>query len=472
MPKDWLSLDLRALAYLRVVLALFVLADFGNALLNVGAFYSDQGILPRAAVAIAPSQLPFSVFMGSGSAEVQVIWILFGMVCSLLVLLGTYTRTGIFWAWFILASLHIRNHYAADRGAIMLELMLFWGFFLPLEARASLAARRNPGWAALPNQFRSLGTVAFLVQIALVYIFTTALKNGPEWALEGNAPLIACRSAQVSTPYSEWLAATIPNLLKEANAPVLTFEAVMPLLILCPIAHNRLRLLAVAVSLLFHLHNTLVFKLGYFPLMNAAFSLVMLPGPFWSRIWPGKDPSDPKVPADSLPAGYRLSTMATGWLILCLIYCLFCNVKTCPRPRKTKIPEPIRSFGKAFRLEQSWELFSPSPPNDLWFRMLAVDAEGHEYDLLRPDLKVSLDRPRAPMSQVSHLWQMVLLNTVYFEDRDLRHGVFEYWKNHLHRGLTVTKYQVVTRDFDEQDRPLSPVVRTLWPPEHRVQVTL
>ncbi|MFN8611463.1 MAG: HTTM domain-containing protein [Vulcanimicrobiota bacterium] len=471
MPKHWLSLDLRALAYLRVVLALFVLADFGNALINVHAFYTDQGILPRSAVAMAPAQLPFSVFLGSGQAGPQVVWILFGMLCSLLVLVGAYTRTGIFWAWFILASMHIRNHYAADRGAIMLELMLFWGFFLPLEARASWAARRHPEWARLPDRFRSLGTVAFLVQIALVYLFTTALKNGPEWALQGNAPLIACRSAQVSTPYSEWLAANIPGLLKGANAPVLTFEALMPLLILCPIAHYRLRVLAVIVSLAFHLHNTLVFKLGYFPLMNAAFALVLLPEPFWSRGGQSEQNSPVEIQGE-LPAGYKLSGRANVWLVMCLLYCLFCNVKTCPRPRKTKIPEPVRSFGKLFRLEQSWELFSPSPPNDLWFRMLAVDEQGRQHDLLRPNLQASLERPQAPMSGVSHLWQMVLLNTVYFEDSDLRRGVFEYWKGHLSRGLRLTQYQVITRDFDDQDRPLPPVVRTLWPPEHRAQITL
>lgn len=452
MPApSWLALDRRALALFRICLGLVALLDLGASARDVDAFFSDNGILPRSALQLPMASRWFVAFQGSGEAWVQLLWMAVAAGCALLVVLGLHSRWALLWLWYFLASLHLRDSLAADRGVILLELMCFWGFFLPLETRWSLAARRHPQWATLPNLYRSPATLALLLQFAFLYFFSALLKNGPAWIIDFNAAEIACRSAQVSTAYSEWLG-QFSSFLRGATIVTLVGEAAVPLFLLCPIAHDRLRVALVLALGCFHLHNQLLFRLGFFPLMNGLFCLVLLPTSFLDRVFgPATAESEPKM---------RANAFLTGWLALCVSYCLYCNLQTYPKPRKAHLLEPMRSFGKFFRLEQSWNLFSPSPPNDLWFRLIARDAQGREVNLWRRDGRVTLEREVSPMASVpSHLWQMVLLNSVYKETDVLSRSIVDYWDRHYGGRYRDFRYEVLTRELDSS----TPSVRQLWP---------
>ena len=463
---DWLSLDLRAIAVYRMALGLMGLLDLLSSGADVRAFFCDSGILPRTAQTLPLASRWLAAFQGSGEAWLQILWICLGVVCALLVLLGKHSRLACFWLWYLLASLHLRNSLAADRGAMLLELMCFWGLWLPLEARWSLTARQYPDWKRLPDGFRSAGTVAIYLQISMLYFFSAVLKNGPAWVVDGNAAQVACRSAQVSTAYSEWLAA-FSGPLKLATALTVLGEALVPLVLISPLAHQRLRTVAVLGLLAFHLHNQLLFRLGFFPLMNACFVLIFLPSSWWNR-WSVGSAGEGGV--EKLPSAYRLSALSRGWLGLCLLYCLYCNWQTFPKPRKAHLDEPMRSFGKFFRLEQYWNLFSPSPPNDLWFRLLARGSDGRQVDLLRHDRQVTLEREVSPMASVpSHLWQMVFLNSVYKEDPLLSQSIVGYWERFYGGSYRDFCYEVVTREYDAQGRPLPAQARRLWPPDEKVR---
>ena len=464
--RDWLSLDLRALAVYRVVLGVMAILDLLSSGAEVRAFFCDSGILPRLSQTLPLASRWLAAFQGSGEAWPQLLWIGLGVVCALLVLLGKHTRLACFWLWYLLASLHLRNSLAADRGAMLLELMCFWGLWLPLEARWSLTARQFPQWKSLPDCFRSAGTVALYLQISMLYFFSAVLKNGVAWVVDCNAAQVACRSAQVSTAYSEWLAQfTLP--LQWGTLVTVLGEALIPLFLLSPIAHQRLRLATVLGLLAFHLHNQMLFRLGFFPLMNAGLVLVLLPSSWWDR-W-SRPARGESVAVQPLPAGYQLLAVTRAWLVLCLAYCFYCNWQTFPKPRKAHLDAPMRSFGKFFRLEQYWNLFSPSPPNDLWFRLLARQSDGRQVDLLRRDRRVTLEREVSPMASVpSHRWQMVFLNSVYKEDPALSQSIVAYWERTWGPSYQDFRYEVVTRDFDPHGRPLTPQVRRLWPLEERV----
>lgn len=462
--REWLSLDLRSIAVYRVALGLMALLDLISSAAEVPAFFCDSGILPRAAQTLPLASRWLAAFQGSGQVWPQILWICLGILCAVLVVLGKHSRPACFWLWYLLASLHLRNSLAADRGAMLLELMCFWGLWLPLEARWSLAARENESWKRLPDCFRSAGTVAIYLQMSMLYFFTAVLKNGPAWVIDGNAAQVACRSAQVSTAYSEWLA-QFSGVLQLATVAAVVGEALVPLFLLSPIAHQRLRTVTVLGLVAFHLHNELLFRLGFFPLMNAGFVLVFLPSSWWDR-W---SPASGGEGSETFPPAYRLSALANGWLALCLVYCFYCNWQTFPKPRKAQLDEPMRSFGKFFRLEQYWNLFSPSPPNDLWFRMLARGGDGQEVDLLRRDQRVTLEREVSPMASVpSHRWQMVFLNSVYKEDPSLSQSIVSYWER-TQSNYRDFRYEVVTREFDAEDRPLPAQARRLWPPEEKVR---
>lgn len=432
------------------MLGITALAELACSAWQVKPFFTDQGIWPRADVRIPLASRWFCVFLLGGESWHQLAWMLLAALCALLVVLGKQTRVSLLLLWYLIASLHLRNSLPADRGAVLWEVMAFWGLFLPLDARWSWAARRHPEWAALPQNYRSLATVALFCQFSMIYLFCGLLKNGPEWIVYGNAVRIACASAQVSTPYSEWLS-RFPNLLGWASWLTVALECLLPFFILCPLRHDRLRLLSSCGLFAFHVHNQLLFRLGFFPLMNALFSLVLLP----TRPGPAARP----LP-ESLPAAYRLSRPSQAWLLLCLSYCLYCNIQTYPKPFQTRLQEPMRSFGKFFRLEQSWNLFSPSPPNDLWFRLVGHTVDGREVSLWRRDGRVTLEREVSPMASVpSHFWQMTLLNSVYKEEPGLRRSITDYWEREYAGQYRDLRYEVITRD----EGFARPRLRRLWP---------
>lgn len=475
--KSWLALDLRALALFRIFLGLFVAGDFLTHLSGVQAFVSDLGFLPRSHVHMQAASRIFCVFMGSGSAWVQGIWMLFGACCSLCIIFGLHTRTASFWCWFLLASLHLRNHFAGDRGCMMLELMLFWGFFLPLEARWSLTARDQPGWNKLPNSFRSLGTAALILQFSFIYIFTAAMKCGSSWLLDGDAILIACRSRQVVTDYGEWLT-QFRDFLHVATFATLAWEVGIAILLLSPVAHDRLRTIAVLSLQCFHLHNEFVFRLGCFPFMNACLVLVLLPTSFWDGVGKpvlafferrlGSRESSEEQEA-ALPPAYQLGIAARLWLAICLVYCLLRNIAVVPDPRYPDTFEPFTSFGRLFRLEQQWDLFSPNPPNDFWFRLVGKDRDGHEVDLLRGDHRVTLERPTAPVTLTPvYFWRMALFNCVVSDSKDnlqLREDLYEYWMRQYAGTYSELRFEVVNRSYDPFGIPLPATVSPLMAPK-------
>lgn len=457
--RGWLSLDLRALAFFRIALALLAFYDLGQALWQVGPFYGDGGILPRAAVSLEPASYVFGLFFASGESWFQAVLMGLGLFCALFVLLGRYSRPMGWLLWYILCCLHIRNHYVCDRGAALLEISLFWGLFLPWEARWSWNSRLHPDWRLLPDTYRSPATVALLLQLALIYVFTTTLKNGIPWVVDGNAVLIACRSNQVSTPYSEWLA-HFPHALRVMTPLTLVLEALVAFLLLNPVAHFKSRSLVVMGLVAFHLHNTQVFCLGWFPLMNALVVLVALPSPWWGR---AQEPSGEQP--EQLPPAYRLARPTQFWLAFCLGFCIYCNIQSSPHPKRIHLVEPLLTFGRVTRLSQSWELFSPGPPTDLWFRLLARDAQGKQVDLWAVGRQVSEQRPAAFMTRMpSHGWQMALLNTVYGDDPELRRGIFSYFSSLYQGTYTVESYQRVLLNYSHDEQPEGAEVRQLWPP--------
>lgn len=461
LRADWLALDLRALAFFRIVLGLTGLADVLLSAWQVGPFFSDQGILPRGDLQVPWASQWFCIFRLGGESWQQFPWMLLAAACALLVTWGRHTRPALLLLWYLLACLHLRDPLPADRGALLWEVMAFWGLFLPLEARRSWTARRHPDWANLPNSYRSLATIALVCQFSMIYFFCGLLKNGPEWIVEADAAQRACASAQVSTGYSEWLS-QFSNPLKGATVAAVGLECVVPLLLLCPLQHRRLRLLTVGALLLFHMHNQLLFRLGFFPLMNALLILVLLPCPSAG--------SGALTISTSLPAGYRISQAGQGWLLVCLAYCLYCNLQTNPNPHLTQLAEPMRSFGKFFRLEQSWQLFSPRPPTDTWFRLIGSTSDGKEISVWRRDGRVTLEREVAPMASApSHFWQMAMLNSLYREDPNLSRRLLEFWerqyagKYHNLRYESITQNPVMSR----------PALRRLWPlhqPPPRIQL--
>ena len=200
--EELFGADLRSLAIFRISLGLLLLTDLIQRAADLTAHYTDAGVLPRAALFGSPASNPWhlSLHVISGTWPVQaVLFLLAGLFAGLL-LVGYRTRRTTFVSWVFLISLHSRNPLLLYGGDALLRLLLFWSLFVPLGARYSLDSLLNTSSDRLPKRVVSMGTVALLAQVVVLYEFTAVLKSGVEWHQESSAVYYALNLDQFATP--------------------------------------------------------------------------------------------------------------------------------------------------------------------------------------------------------------------------------------------------------------------------------
>src|SRR5262249_13883565 len=148
--REVLGLDLRALAALRMLAALLLLASLADRLRDFTSFYTNAGVLSET---IARNGARFEPWDGvswlhpfawlpdpCGSACLFVI----AALAAVFLLVGRQTPPACFLAWVMLTGIDNRNPLVIDGGDDLLRMLLFWGMFLPLSARWSVDARALP----------------------------------------------------------------------------------------------------------------------------------------------------------------------------------------------------------------------------------------------------------------------------------------------------------------------------------------
>jgi hypothetical protein len=283
------GIDERTLALFRVALALVLLNDIWVRAANISAFYSDAGVLPRAAQIELFGEMAWlvSLHMASGLAAVQ--WLMFGLAlgAAMALLLGYRIGWATFISWALLSSLHNRNPMVLQGGDVLLRMLLFWSLFLPLGARFSLdqsmtrprkVGDEETGSSRCVLPVLSMGTVAVLFQVCFVYWFTAALKTDPSWQNEGSALYYALSIDQMVKPLGT---ALLPHadLLRVLTFLTIYLERWGPLLALLPFWRLRLFMMTVFIGL--HFIMGLCLTLGIFPLVATVAWLLFVPGQAW-----------------------------------------------------------------------------------------------------------------------------------------------------------------------------------------------
>ncbi|HEX5271397.1 MAG TPA: HTTM domain-containing protein [Gemmataceae bacterium] len=401
---EWFGLDLRSLAVFRIGLGLLLLADLVGRAGDLGAHYTDEGVLPRSAIT-TPRYV--SLHMLDGSADFQGALFVLAGLCAVALLVGWWTRTATAASWFLLMSLHARNPMILQGGDTLLRLLLFWGLFLPLGARWSLDARRrggaSPGGAAV-----SVGSAALVLQLCFVYWFSAALKSDPAWRSEGTAVYYALSLDQFATPLGRSLLG-FPGLLRALTFATLALEAVGPALLFVPFQTVRIRLAVVVGFLLFHLVGLrLCLELGPFPWVCAVAWLALLPGRFWDRL--ASLFRRPQLPADPLPSASRLlNVLAASFLV----YVFLWNLRTTDsRLWGRVLPARAGFIATTFGIDQEWNMFAPCPLKDGGWHVVQGDRpDGSVVDLLRDGAPVCWEQPElVSATYPNERWRKYLIN--------------------------------------------------------------
>lgn len=279
--REFFTLDVRSLALFRVALAAFLLLDWIDRLPYLSSHYSDDGILPRVLIT---GVHPVSVHMLHGSAWFQGVLLALAIVFGLLLLVGWRTPWVCLVSFFFLVSVHARNPAMIQGGDHLLRMITFWSIFLPLGACWSVDAARSSLRPASPG-FLSPGSVAYVVQLCLVYWFAAAWKWLGPWRDEGTAVYLALHVDHFPTRLG-LLVRESPGLCELLTHGTIWLETLGPVLLLLPFNVGLQRLLAIASFILFHAGLALTMELGHFPFVCMIAWLPLVPTGFWDRLAP------------------------------------------------------------------------------------------------------------------------------------------------------------------------------------------
>jgi hypothetical protein len=409
--REVLGLDLRALAALRILAALLLLASLCDRLRDFTSFYTNAGVLSEAS---ARNGARFEPWDGVSWLH-PFSWLpdpwgsacLFATaaVAALFLLAGRQTGPACFLAWLMLTGIDNRNPLVIDGGDDLLRLLLFWGLFLPLSARWSVDARSLP--PPRSDRFVSIGTVAFLVQLALLYAISASLKSYRDWVTEGEALHYALHLEQFVTPLGIALRDHLPT--RWLSPATWWLELLGPVLLFSPLATAPLRCLLVLAFAGLHSGIALTLGLWLFSSVCVAAWLVTLPSGFWDRleriVSPFQAPARfpvPEAPDSSRGGRFTNEVLAASFLG----YVVLWNIGSLnPGARDSWFPFEARWLGYQLRIGQLWGMFTPSPAKaSSWLPLQARTTQGAVV-WLRPDGRVCNRCPTRPERVLTERWR-------------------------------------------------------------------
>lgn len=380
--KEVFGIDVRSLAALRISVSVLILVDLINRFLTIGVLYTDDGVLPAG---LAASKLPavaISIHTLGGSTAFQVfLWAITG-ICAAMLLVGYHTRLSTFVLWVSMTSLNFRNPFVLDGGDNILQLLLFWGFFLPLGAWFSIDALQRPISSYSKQIVLSFGGAAIMLQLGFVYFFTALLKgHGGEW-LQGTAIYYALHHDFWVLPLGNWLR-EFPELLKGLTYAVLGLEFFGALLLFSPIWTIPIRALMIFAFLGLQLGIGSTMEMGLFPWIASAALIPFIPGTFWNQLsrvrwldkWArasasrlstaatrflnvgssGREQTIEVKPALIPPR--TISKLREGIAFVTLVFVFISNVESVWT--EWIIPRKIRRLAVGLGLDQGWRMYAP-----------------------------------------------------------------------------------------------------------------
>jgi len=286
LARRCFGIDERSLALFRVGLGLALLIDWSLRLDHISVFYTDMGVLPRAA-ALQFWDVKYlnSIFFGTGTYWGVLALMLPAGPIALAVLLGWRTRLMSALALVFMVSWQIRDFTVVQGSDDLLRMLLFWSLFLPtgrcwsIDAALDTAPRPSAG---ADRVWLSVGCAALMLQSSYVYFMGAVIKSGnPVWFEEATAVYYAMNIDQFTTWFSPYLRA-FPEVMAWLTRFVFLLELLGPILLFCPWATPKIRLLVLAGLIPMHLGFKLFLQVGMFPLVSLISLTPFVPGLVWN----------------------------------------------------------------------------------------------------------------------------------------------------------------------------------------------
>jgi hypothetical protein len=379
----------------------------------------------------AYSEWLFSLHLVNGNVFFQGFLFATALCFAIFLLFGFYTRLSTVISWIFLISLHTRNPMVLQGGDDFLRVLLFWAMFLPLGARFSVDNERNRD-KPLQHEAPPLTSIALVLQIASVYLFTMLFKRDPVWYESFTAVEQALRIDHFTTPFGHFLL-QFPELLRIATMATVFLEWFAVFGLLTPIFTQQIRLLASFLLIGFHLLGLqLTMNLGLFPWICAAAWIAVLPSFFWEAPWIVRFVSQLSLLFKRLlPEGLLsfscleircscpkissliVKTAKTGFILFTLVYVSLWNVRELsPEVVQRYFPYSMNWYARTLRIDQRWNMFSPYPmTDDGWYVIEGKLRNNQAVNVWSPELPVSYEKPSLVSSMYpTQRWRKYMMN--------------------------------------------------------------
>lgn len=387
------------MALFRIGLASILLLDIGLRLPDYSVFYTDAGLLPRAAIQAAHVGTGrWSLHLWSEAAWWPAVLFVAQAIAAVCLLLGVQARKAALISWVLLLSLHGRNPLILQAGDALLRLLLLWAVWLPLDRAWALRPRPGP-----PAAVEGIGTVGLTLQVTGMYICTVLLKSGEAWHREASAVYYALSIDPLATVAGKWVLSLGTDVCATLTRLAYGIELILPLLILMPVRPGLCRKIALAVGVPFHMVLGIVLHLGLFPLTDVVALLPFLPGAVWG------------APMGPAAAERRISSAAKAVWVGCGCAIIVLTAWLCLRSLGyvARPPAPLRWLCTALYLDQKWSMFAPFPLTyGGWYEVTGKTSGGSRVNLLHPERGPDLvSRPtERPWYYRNQRWVKYMLN--------------------------------------------------------------
>lgn len=442
--------DLRSLALFRVGIALVLLCDLWTRYGDLVIFYTDEGVLSRAALLRdfgLPWPWPAWLMTSTRVAGAAVFWA--GGFGAVVLLVGYRTRLATAFCWVIVSLLALRNPGCQQGGVIFERLLLFWGLFLPLGARFSVDHALDPSPPRPEAPAASWGTAAFAAQFLILYWNSVYYKlhDSSLWT-GGEAVRMALSDGFFATRAGILLRAH-EGVARGLTYSVLVFEAAGPIFLLS-FWPGPVRAAAVFLFLLLQSGFAACLRVGIFPWSTSAGTLAFLPSWFWGR---RQEPQSREALRDlPKPAG-----AAAGFFLGCLIlYVLL--------PRGFPGGAFVEKICQSALIDQTWEMLTgkgvPIPERG-WVVVPGRLEDGSSVDLFDGGKALSWAAPAVTSSRLrDHNWLSFIQGLTLGFDPQRRSDYFEFvcrrWNGgHVGARRLRELSLVLVLDKDSSGRPRS-----------------
>lgn len=304
------GIDLRSLALFRVALASLLVFNVFNRLPDIGAFYTDWGVLPRSYLIQVDSWSRLSLYFANGEYWFAALLLTITLVCALALWVGYRTRLMSVLLFLLMMSLINRNPLILIGGDGLLVCLMFWAMFLPLGARWSIDAEFSTQPPPAHNLHCSFASAGMLLQVLSVYFFTAWLKTGDDWWPDGLAVYYTMELERYASPLGHSLLGDYPALMKALTYYVYFVEWIGPILVFSPWFQRPVRFAVMLALMALHVGFVFFMEIGYFPFVSLASLTVLLGGWFWdwrARLNEQRHPNGPKIYYDR-DCGFCLNT--------------------------------------------------------------------------------------------------------------------------------------------------------------------